>query len=82
MKTTMKNKNKKLVSLKSILILVQQLQLKYYGKLNIDIELYDDDFDVTVKIGGKLRAFKFNKHKIREWAYIYQDILKHIKRYG
>ena len=78
----MKNKNKKLVSLKSILILVQQLQLKYYGKLNIDIELYDDDFDVTVKIGGKLKAFEFYKREIENWAHLYQDILKHIERYG
>ena len=78
----MKNKNKKLVSLKSILILVQQLQLKYYGKLNIDIEIYDDDFDVTVKIGGKLKAFEFSKYESEKWAHLYQDILKHIERYG
>ena len=78
----MKNKNKKLVSLKSILILVQQLQLKYYGKLNIDIEIYDDDFDVTVKIGGKLRAFEFSKYESEKWRGLYYEIINHIKRYG
>ena len=78
----MKNKNKKLVSLKSILILVQQLQLKYYGKIDIDIELYDGAFDVTVKISCKLKTFEFNKHESDKWAYLYQDILKHIERYG
>lgn len=33
----MKNKSKKLKSLKSILILLQQLQVRYYGKCGIDI---------------------------------------------
>ena len=71
----MKNKNKKLVSLKSILILVQQLQLKYYGKLNIDIEIYDGAFDVTVKVGGKLTAFEFSKYEKENWKANYYKLI-------
>ena len=78
----MKNKNKKLASLKSILILVQQLQLKYYGKINIDIELYGIAFDVTVKIGGKLRAFEFSEYESEEWEDTYYKIIYHIKQHG
>ena len=78
----MKNKNKKLASLKSILILVQQIQLKYYGKINIDIELYGIAFDVTAKIGGKLRAFEFSEYESEEWEATYYKIINHIKQNG
>ena len=78
----MKNKNKKLASLKSILILIQQLQFKYYGKINIDIELYGIAFDVTVKIGGKLRAFEFSEYESEEWKATYYKIINHIKQNG
>ena len=78
----MKNKNKKLSSLKSILILVQQIQLKYYGKINIDIELYGIAFDVTVQIGGKLRAFEFSEYEGEEWKATYYKIIHHIKQNG
>ena len=78
----MKNRNKKLASLKSILILVQYLQLKYYGKINIDIELYGIAFDVTVKIGGKLRAFEFSEYESEEWKATYYKIINHIKQNG
>ena len=78
----MKNKNKKLASLKSILILIQQLQLKYYDKIDIDIELYDGAFDVTVKISGKLRAFEFSKYEGEKWRVLYYEIINHIKRHG
>ena len=71
----MKNKNKKLVSLRAILILVQQLQLKYYGKLNIDIEIYDGAFDVTVKVGGKLTAFEFSKYEKENWKANYYKLI-------
>ena len=78
----MKNKNKKLASLKSILILVHHLQLKYYGKINIDIELYGIAFDVTVKISGKLRAFEFSEYESENWKPNYYKIINHIKRNG
>ena len=78
----MKNKNKKLASLKSILILVQQMQLKYYGKINIDIELYGIAFDVTVKIGGKLLDFEFSEYESEEWKATYYKIINHIKQNG
>lgn len=78
----MKNKNKKLASLKSILILVQQIQLKYYGKINIDIELYGIAFDVTVKISGRLRAFKFSEYESENWKPNYYKIIYHIKQHG
>ena len=76
------NENEKLASLKSILILVQQLQLKYYGKINIDIELYGIAFDVTVKIGGKLRAFEFSEYESENWKPNYYKIINHIKQNG
>ena len=71
----MKNKNKKLVSLKSILILVQQLQLKYHTQKDIDIEMYDGAFDVTVKVGGKLTAFEFSKYEKENWKANYYKLI-------
>ena len=74
----MKNKNKKLISLRAILILVQQLQLKYHNKKDIDIDMYDGDFDVTVKVGGKLTAFEFSKYEKETWKANYYKLINYI----
>ena len=71
----MKNKNKKLVSLRAILILVQQLQLKYHNQKDIDIEMYDGAFDVTVKVGGKLTAFEFSRYEKETWKTNYYKLI-------
>lgn len=76
----MKNKNKKLASLKSILILVQHLQLKYYGKINIDIDLYGVGFDVCVKYYSISEAFEFNNDEPEKWQVNYNNMLNLINK--
>ena len=71
----MKNKNKKLVSLRAILILVQQLQLKYHNQKDIDIDMYNGAFDVTVKVDGKLTAFEFSKYEKENWKANYYKLI-------
>ena len=71
----MKNKNKKLVSLRAILILVQQLQLKYHNQKDIDIDMYNGAFDVTVKVDGKLTAFEFSKYEKENWKANYYQLI-------
>lgn len=71
----MKNKNKKLVSLRAILILVQQLQLKYHNQKDIDIDMYNGAFDVTVKVNGKLTAFEFSKFEKENWKANYYQLI-------
>ena len=71
----MKNKNKKLVSLRAILILVQQLQLKYHNQKDIDIDMYNCAFDVTVKVNGKLTAFEFSKFEKENWKANYYKLI-------
>lgn len=58
----MKNKKKKLNSLKSTLVLLQQLQAKYYQstELKIDIDIsHNSDIEVWVKTQYSCEGFKF-----------------------
>ena len=56
----MKNKKKKFSSLKSVLILLQQLQIKYYSKVDIDIDMLgDSSFGVWLGKGERITSIAF-----------------------
>lgn len=56
----MKNKKKKLSSLKSILILLQQLQVKYYRKVDIDIDMMgESSIGVWIGKGERMTSTSF-----------------------
>lgn len=76
----MKNKEKKLSSPKSTLILLQQLQAKYFGKFAIEIMAYTTD-SITVYIftnGSKYGIFEFASYISEPWGSIYQRVLDYL----
>ena len=78
----MKNKSKKLGSPKSTLILLQQLQAKYFGKLAIEIMAYTTD-SITVYIftnSAEYGIFEFASYISEPWNLIYQRVLDYIKQ--
>ena len=76
----MKNKEKKLSSPKSVLILLQQLQVKYFGKYAIEIMAYTTD-SITAYIftnNSKYGIFEFASYNDESWDSIYQRILDYL----
>jgi hypothetical protein len=56
----MKNKKKKFSSLKSVLILLQQLQVKYYRKIDIDIVMLgESSLAIWLGEGERIRSIVF-----------------------
>ena len=80
----MKNKKQKLSTLKSILILAQQLQSKYYGKIDIDIQLIGITVDVDVKLGvGKMECFEFSRFDNEDfWRKEYDRLLTYLNEHN
>lgn len=78
----MKNKSKKFSSLNSILILLQQLQVKYYGKCSFFLSVYMPT-NIDVYINDKLReseSFSFYAGEgIIKWTHTYQNLLDYLK---
>ena len=77
----MKNKEKKFKSLKSVLILLQQLQTKYYGKCVFFLDNYiSGDVDVFIKIGSYSKIVFFRSaDDCNVWKTTYQDLLEYLK---
>ena len=76
----MKNKNKKFSSPKSVLKLLQQLQVKYFGKFAVEIMAYTTD-SITVYIftnGSKYGIFEFASYISEPWDSIYQRVLDYL----
>ena len=76
----MKNKEKKLSSPKSVLILLQQLQVKYFGKCAIEIMAYTTD-TITVYIftnTSKYGIFEFASYNDEPWDSMYQRVLDYL----
>ena len=76
----MKNKNKKLSSPNSFLKLLQQLQVKYFGKFAIEIMAYTTD-SITVYIftnGSKYGIFEFAIYNNEPWDSIYNRVLDYL----
>ena len=76
----MKNKEKKLSSQKSVLILLQQLQVKYFGKYAIEIMAYTTD-TITVYIftnTSKYGIYEFADYNTEPWDSIYQRVLDYL----
>ena len=80
----MNNKEKKLSSLNSLLILLQQLQVKYYSKCGFHLNMYQNGcLDVfIIKDEVKLSdAFSFyTRAYVDEWKSTYQDLLLYLKK--
>jgi hypothetical protein len=77
----MKNKNKKLSSPKSVLKLLQQLQVKYFGRCAIEIMAYTTG-SITVYIftnSSKYGVFEFASYNNEPWDSIYQRVLDYLK---
>ena len=75
----MKNKNKKLGSLKSVLILLQQLQVKYF-EYAIEIMAYTTD-TITAYIftnNSKYGIFEFASYNDEPWDSMYQRVLDYL----
>lgn len=76
----MKNKEKKLSSPKSVLILLQQLQVKYFGKYAIEIMAYTTD-SITAYIftnNSKYGIFEFASYNDEPWDSMYQRVLDYL----
>ena len=76
----MKNKEKKFSSQKSVLILLQQLQVKYFGKYAIEIMAYTTD-SITVYIftnSSKYGIFEFASYNDEPWDSMYQRVLDYL----
>lgn len=78
----MKNKNKKLNSLKSILILLQQLQVKYDCQKVISIIRFSSH-TIVISIsnsGNDEKCFSFGYYNKSEWCALYDELLDYIKK--
>ena len=78
----MKNKEEKLSSLNSVLILLQQLQVKYYGKCSFFLSVYMP-INIDVYINDKLREselfFFYDGEGVIKWTQTYQHLLDYLK---
>lgn len=77
----MNNKEKKFKSLKSVLILLQQLQTKYYNQLAIHIDTYKSgSIDVYIGIISDDGLFEFSAvDDSSAWKSTYQELLDFLK---
>lgn len=78
----MKNKNKKLNSLKSILILLQQLQIKYYCNQVISIIQFSSH-TIVISIynsGNNEKCFSFGYYNNGEWNSLYKELLDYLNK--
>lgn len=80
----MKNKEKKFQSLQSVLILLQQLQAKYYGKCAFHIDTYESgSIDVYIPIPYDDGLFEFSSvDDFTTWKDTYRDLLECLKLLG
>ena len=78
----MKNKEKKLSSLNNVLILLQQLQVKYYGKCSFFLSVYIP-VSMDVYINDKLRKSElfcfYAGEGVIKWTHTYQHLLDYLK---
>ena len=79
----MKNKEKKLGSLNSVLILLQQLQVKYCRKCAFHLDVYlsgNTDVFVVKDDSDKGKMFSFCVGDDRDkWISTYEDLLSYLK---
>ena len=79
----MKNKEKKLGSLNSVLILLQQLQVKYFMKCVFHLDVYlsgNTDVFVLKDDSDKGKLFSFYIGDDRDnWVSTYEDLLSYLK---
>lgn len=77
----MKNKEKKFKSLKSVFILLQQLQTKYYNQLAIHLDIYESG-SIDVYIGMPNDGlFEFSAvDDSSVWKATYKELLKFLKQ--
>ena len=79
----MKNKEEKLSSLNSVLILLQQLQVKYYGKCSFFLSVYMP-INIDVYINDKLRKSElfcfYAGEGVIKWTHTYQHLLDYLKK--
>ena len=78
----MKNKEKKFKSQKSVLILLQQLQTKYYNKCAFHIDTYESgSIDVYIVIPYDDGLFEFSEvDDCNVWKATYKELLSFLKR--
>ena len=78
----MNNKEEKLSSLNSVLILLQQLQVKYYGKCSFFLSVYMP-INIDVYINDKLRKSElfcfYAGECVIKWTHTYQHLLDYLK---
>ena len=79
----MKNKENKLSSLNNVLILLQQLQVKYYGKCSFFLSVYIP-VSMDVYINDNLRKSElfcfYAGEGIIKWTHTYQHLLDYLKK--
>ena len=79
----MNNKEKKLSSLNNVLILLQQLQVKYYGKCSFFLSVYIP-VSMDVNINDKLRKSElfcfYAGEGVIKWTHTYQHLLDYLKK--